>query len=73
MKQNLLKILISMLTAGLTYTVIMAGLDYYDGKEFQLSKFIFNAIFFGLIWYFIFKKLFKNKVESTDSRKKIDN
>ena len=73
MKQNLLKILISMLTAGLTYTVIMAGLDYYDGKEFQLSKFIFNAIFFGLIWYFIFKKLFKNKVESTDSRKNIDN
>ncbi|SHG15906.1 hypothetical protein SAMN05444396_105128 [Flavobacterium segetis] len=73
MKQNPLKILISMLTAGLTYTVIMAGLDYYDGKEFQLSKFIFNAIFFGLIWYFIFKKLFKNKVESTDSRKNIDN
>ncbi|MEC5166714.1 hypothetical protein RCH18_002462 [Flavobacterium sp. PL11] len=73
MKQHLSKILKSVLTAGLTYTIVIAAWDYYDGKEFQLSKFIFNTIFFGLIWYFRFKKIFIDKVESNDSGKNLDN
>lgn len=49
---------------GLPFTIIMAGFDYYDGKEFQLPKYVFAAAFYGLFMGFLFRNNSKSKIES---------
>lgn len=51
---------------GLPFAIIMAGFDYYDGKEFQLPKYVFAAAFYGLFMGFLFRNNFKSKIESNN-------
>ena len=39
--------LIRFLLAGLIYAGFMAGFSYYEGDPFSITRFVFNAIFFG--------------------------
>ncbi len=35
--------------AGFMFALVMAGFDYLDGDEFNIWKFIFNFLGYGLI------------------------
>ena len=49
----------------LIYTTFLAGFDYYDGKEFQLAKYIFTGTLFGLIMFFLIRNNSKIKNDAT--------
>ncbi|MCL7753444.1 hypothetical protein [Polaribacter sp. Z022] len=47
---------------GIAYAIATAGLNYYDGDEFEIWKIIFQTLFFtffmNLFFYYKFKKEF---------------
>lgn len=47
MNKKTKSILIGGLVGGIAYTAIMAGFDYFNGKEFSLWKSLWNFLFFG--------------------------
>ncbi|AUC13842.1 hypothetical protein BTO06_01155 [Tenacibaculum sp. SZ-18] len=59
------KALKSGIFAGIGFGIATAGIDYYDGDDFQLWKFIFKVLFFaifmGLYFNYSFKKQFEKE------------
>ncbi len=39
----------SSLLSGIVFSGLMAGFDYSDGQDFRIWRFIFNALFFGIL------------------------
>ncbi len=56
--------IISFLVSGLTFAALSAGMDYYDGMEFQIWRFIFRASVFGLFMALLFRYNFKKNEAS---------
>ena len=48
-KELIIKLGLTFLISGLIYAGLSAGFDYSDGKEFDVSKFIYKALYFGLV------------------------
>lgn len=65
MKIHTKKALKSGIFAGISFGIANAGIDYYDGDDFQLWRFIFEillfAIFMGLYFNYSFKKQFEKE------------
>jgi len=63
------KSIVSGLTAGVIYAVIMAGYDYSDGQNFRIWRFVVNflylGIFMGLFNYYMLKR---NKKKSENEK-----
>lgn len=65
MKTKILSIIKYVLTLGLGFSVLSATFDFYDGKDFQLIKFISSAVFFGLLMSFQLRKNVQNELTSS--------
>ena len=65
MKSYTKKALKSGIFAGIGFGIATAGIDYYDGDDFELWKFIFRVLFFaifmGLYFNYSFKKQFEKE------------
>jgi hypothetical protein len=46
--------------AGIGFGIATAGIDYYDGDDFELKKFIFKILFFLIFMGFILIEVLKN-------------
>jgi hypothetical protein len=55
------------LISGLVYAGLTAGYDYLEGNGFRLSKFVFNASFFGLFSALISRYRYKKNESSKDN------
>ncbi|MBU2929985.1 hypothetical protein [Winogradskyella psychrotolerans] len=61
-KLPLKKRIISGITSGLLYALLMAGYDYFTDVPFSILKFILHSVFFGLVMSYAFRyKVTKNK------------
>ncbi|MEM8520835.1 hypothetical protein [Flavobacterium sp. PL12] len=65
MKTKILLIIKYILTLGLSFSVLSAAFDFYNGKDFQLLKFISSAVFFGLLMSFQLRKNVQNELTSS--------
>jgi hypothetical protein len=54
------------LITGLGFACIMAGFDFYDNKPFNILKFIFHFLFFGLFQSLIFKPIYMKNGSKKD-------
>jgi hypothetical protein len=49
MKKNSKRTIVTWFSAGLLFALAMAGFDYLDGNVFNIWKFIFHFLGYGLI------------------------
>ncbi len=49
--------------AGIGFGVATAGIDYYDGNDFELWKLIFKILFFAVFMGLYFNYSFKKQSE----------
>jgi len=47
--------------AGITFGIITAGLEYFEGQNFKIWKFIFNVLFFGTVMSLLFNYSMKKQ------------
>jgi hypothetical protein len=66
MKTKLISIIKSILTLGLGFATCMATWAYYDGKEFQLIKFILDATLFGFFMSFVCRQNSNTEIKTAD-------
>lgn len=56
------------LISGIIYASLMAGFDYSENQNFQISKFLFHAIFFGVLMMLITRYNLKKQSTSEKNR-----
>ncbi len=60
MNKKVKQVLKSSLISGIIYAGIIAGLDYADGLDFRIWRFIINCSLFTLFMGFATRNSFKN-------------
>jgi hypothetical protein len=63
MKSYTKKALKSGIFAGIGFGIATAGIQYYDGDDFELWKFIFQVLFFAIFMGLYFNYSFKKQSE----------
>jgi branched-subunit amino acid permease len=48
---------------GISFAIGTAGFDYVNRENFDVYKFIFNFLFFGIAMAFIFRNTFKKEIK----------
>jgi hypothetical protein len=56
-------ILIGGLVGGIINAVFIAGLDYYNGHNFSILKFLFTTLIFGISMGFVTRYNIKKKLD----------
>jgi len=52
--------------AGIVYAGLMAGSNYHDGLDFNLLRFLFHFIFFGLFMGLMSLYNYKKQLKKSD-------
>ena len=68
MKKRTKGIIVSGLVSGLLYAGFMAGYDYYDNEPISILKFIFNALFFGILMGVVNGYLMKKQAKKNENQ-----
>ena len=61
------KSLVGGIVGGLIYALFMGGFDYFAGNNFNINKFIFDIIGFGLFQALFFNYNFRKNDKKTQA------